>query len=155
MNQTSSDTKSGFTAKIRAVVVTYALKRLANDLCLGVTASPEAGEEILYRLPGVFAMEISAAGESVRLIKEANTLRTMKKSETSDILLHIRLEDIAVLGDIVSRECTLQKAFAEGRLTFTGETKHFATVLRAGAAGDKAILPNEEYFELYGKKKED
>lgn len=155
MKETPSNAKGGFTRKIRSIVVKYALNRLAHDLCLGVSTSKEAGDEILYGLPGIFTMEISAADESVRIIKEANTLRTMKTSEASDVLLRIKLEDIALLGDIVGRECTLQKAFAEGRMTFIGETKHLATILRAGAAGDKAILPNEEYFELYGKKKED
>jgi len=155
MKNNDSKTQNGISRKLRDAIAAFSLKRLARALCLGTVASEEASDEILYGLPGIFSMEISAAGARVRLIKEANTLRIMRSSEKSEPLLRLHLEDLAVLGDIVGRECTLQKALAEGRMTFAGKTTHLATIMRASAAGDKTVLPNEEYCELYGKKKED
>jgi len=155
MSKANPKTKRSIPRKITDALAAFSLKRLARAFCVATAASQEAGDEILYGLPGVFSMEIRAAGASVRLIKEASRLRIMKKSEKSETLLRIQLEDLAVLGDIIGRECTLQKALAEGRMTFTGKTNHLAALLRAGAEGDKAVLPNEEYYELYGKKKED
>ena len=151
--KTNSD--SVISRKIQRALAGFSLNRLAKALCLCTEACDEAGDAILYGLPGVFSMELQSPDASARLIKEARALRQMKNSEKSDILLTIRFEDLAVVGDINARECTIQKALSEGRATFAGKTKHLAAVLRAGAAGDKERLPSEEYFELYGKKKEE
>ena len=155
MMKTKTNANGGLARKIRDTIAAIILRRIAGALCRATLASDAAGDEILYGLPGVFSMEIRAERSSIRLIKEARSLRVMKKSEKSDILLTIKLEDLAVAGDITGRECSMQKALAEGRLTFAGKTKHFAAIIRASAAGDKTILPNEEYYELYGKNKED
>ena len=155
MKEAKQNANGGFSRKINKAVATLALRRLAGALCNSTIASDEAGDEILYGLPGVFSMELIASDARVRLIKEARALRVMKKAEKSAVLLRIKLEDLAVVSDITARECTLQKAFSEGRLTFSGKTKYLATVMRASAAGDKLLLTSDEYYELYGKKKED
>lgn len=155
MKDTSRKTKSGHPRRIKRLFAAIGLRRLAGTLCLATTSSEEAGDEVLYHLPGIFTLEIEAPEANVRLIKEAHTLRILKKSEKSVTTLRIRLEDLAILGDIVAKECTLQKALAEGRMTFSGKTKYLAALLRAGAAGDKRNLTSGEYAELYGKRKED
>ncbi|MBP5610573.1 MAG: hypothetical protein J6X72_04465 [Clostridia bacterium] len=155
MKEKQPKVNGGLSRKISALFAGIALRRLAGALCHAGEASQRAGDEILYGLPGVFTVELEAPNAKVRLIKEANVFRVLKKAETSDVSLRIRLEDLAVLGDIVAGECTLQRALAEGRLTYAGKTAHLAALIRAGAEGDRALLPNEEYRELYGKKRED
>lgn len=155
MKEKQPKTNGGLSRKITALFAGIALRRLVGALCRAGEASERAGDEILYGLPGVFTVEFEAPNAKVRLIKEGNLLRTMKKTERSDVSLRIRLEDLAVLGDIVSEECTLQRALAEGRMTYAGKTAHLAALIRAGAEGDRVILPKEEYEELYGKKRED
>ena len=140
--------------KLRELLSRFALKRLAKSLCRATEASDEAGDEILYGLPGVFTVELQAPGARVRLIKEARTLRIMDHSEKSSITMTIRFEDNAVVDDVDARECTMQKALAEGRMTFAGKTSYLAALLRANAAGDKFMLPNDEYRELYGNNEE-
>ena len=155
MKEKQPKANGGLSRKISALFAGIALRRLVGALCRAGEASERAGDEILYGLPGIFTVEFEAPNAKVRLIKEGNLLRTMKRTEISDVTIKIRLEDLAVLGDIVARECTMQRALAEGRLTYAGKTAHLAALIRAGAEGDRALLPNEEYRELYGKNRED
>lgn len=155
MKKQPSDNKGGLARKATAFLAAFSLRRLAGALCRAGGSAEAAADEILYGLPGVFAMSIEAPGAVLRLIKEAGTFRIMKKAEKSELLLRIRFEDLSVLGDVVGRECTMQRALSEGRLTFAGKTKYLAAVMRASAAGDKALLPNEDYYQLYGKKREE
>lgn len=141
-------------AKIVKFIARHALKRLVSHYLRGVQMSREAALELLHGLPGVFSMTLSAGDSSLRLIKEADTFRIMENAERCENLLTINFEDLTVLGEIVSRESTMQKAFSERRLTFTGKTRYFTVFMRAGAAGDKATLPKEEYVELYGNETE-
>ena len=129
----------------------HALRRCACFLVRATERCEAAAKEVLYDLPGVFAMSLVAAGEEVRLIKEADCFRIMKKAERSDVLLSIRFEDLAILGDLTARECTMQKALAERRLTCFGKIGYLATVMRVSAEGDKALLGEGAYEELYGK----
>jgi len=146
---TSSKAKSA-----KSLLTRFALFRLASALCHGTVVDKEAGREVLYGLPGVFSMTITAGGQKVRLLKEADTFRRMKSSEISDNLLTICFNDVTALGDVVSHECTMHKALAEGRLSFTGKTSYLAVLLRASAAGDKTLLTPEEYEELYREGEE-
>ena len=150
----NTQNEKGFKAKIVKCIARHALKRLVSHYLRGVQMSREAAQELLHGLPGVFSMTLSAGEASLRLIKEADTFRIMENAERCENLLTINFEDLTVLGEIVSRECTMQKALSERRLTFTGKTHYLTVFLRAGAAGDKAALPNEEYVELYGNKTE-
>jgi len=155
MKEKQPKANGGLSRRITALFAGIALRRLVGALCRAGEASERAGDEILYGLPGIFTIEFEAPNAKIRLIKEANVFRVLKKAEKSDVSLRIRLEDLAVLGDIVARECTLQRALAEGRLTYAGKTKHLAAVIRASAEGDRQLLPKEEYNELYGKEREE
>ena len=136
---------------IKKFFVRHALKKRAKFLVRATERSEVAAKEVLYSLPGVFSMKLVAGGAEVRLIKEADQLRLMNSSEKSDVLLIIGFEDLAILGDLAAGDVTLQKAFAEGRATFSGKTKYFASVMRVNAEGDKALLGAGAYAELYGK----
>lgn len=138
---------------IEKLIARSALSRRAAFLVQATKKSEAAAKEILYGLPGVFAMRLVSCGKEVRLIKEASELRIMKDSEKSDILLTIYFDDIPALCELSAGETTMQKAFAEGRIHFGGSLKYFATILRAASAGD-SLYGEEKYAELYGKGKE-
>lgn len=138
----------------RALFIKKGLKDRALFFVRAGKKSKIAAKEILYGLPGVFAMSLSAEGKEIRLIKEADEFRIMENSESSDILLKIRFHDLTVLRDIASQETTLQKAFAERRISFSGQTKYFTAIARVSAEGDKYDCSETEYFDLYGKGKE-
>jgi len=139
---------------IKRLIARGALSRRANFLVQASKHSAGAAKEILYGLPGVFAMSLVSEGKEVRLIKEADQLRLMKSSEKSAILLTIYFDDITALCELATGDVTMQKAFAEGRIRFSGSMKYFAAITRAASEGDKALFGEEKYAELYGKGKE-
>ena len=136
---------------LKRMLAAHALGKYAKELVKASERSETAGDEILFHLPGVFCFSLCYRGESVRLIKEANAFRVMKKSEKSEPLLCVKIEDAAVLCDIYSHRATLQKASAEGRVTFGGKIKYATLVMRVSAEGDKATLNKKQYQELYGE----
>ena len=109
----NTQNEKAFKAKIVKCIARHALKRLVSHYLRGVQMSREAAQELLHGLPGVFSMTLSAGEASPRLIKEADTFRIMENSERCENLLTINFEDLTVLGEIVSRECTMQKALSE------------------------------------------
>jgi len=125
----------------------------AKHLVQATKKSETAKKEILYRLPGVFSMRLRAGKEEVRLIKEADELRIMKKTEKSVILLSINFEDNAELGDVMFHETTMPRALSEGRVHFDGAPKYMGVILRVDHEGDKCVLSNDKYAELYGESK--
>ena len=128
-----------------------ALNKIAKSLVRTTQASRTAGDEVLYRLPGVFSMRIEYKDSFVRLIKEANELRIMENSEKSEVLLSVTIADKAALGDLAFRSATWQKVYAEGRLTFGGKEKYASLLIRIAAEGDKLALDPGEYQNLYGE----
>ena len=136
---------------LRALLRRLALKRIAKALVLASEKSAVVGDDILYRLPGVFALSVTYQETSVRLIKEANAFRIMKDAEKSVILLSVTITDQAALEELSEKRATWQKVYAEGRITFAGKEKYAALFLRAAAEGDKAILSEKQYRELYGE----
>ena len=136
---------------LRRLFQKAALKRLAKELVRSSEESSLAGDEILYRLPGVFSFVLEYQGESVRLIKEANSFRIMENSEKSAVLLSATVMDGAALCDIYRHRATWQKVYAEGRIAFGGKAKYAMVVIRVAAEGDKARLHPQKYQELYGE----
>ena len=155
MEKNNSNANGGIGRKIRNLFASLLLRRLAGALCQATQRSERASDEILYALPGVFSMEITAPCARITLIKEAGRLRIQDRSEKSDVLLTLCFHDLASVGDVVGRECTFQKALAEGRMSFCGKTKHLNAIMRASAFGDGEILSAEEYRYLYGKDREE
>ena len=143
--------KSRELCPLRKLFRQVALKRVAKALVVASESSVAAGDDILYRLPGVFSLMISYEGSSVRLIKEANAFRIMGPSEKSEVLLAVTIADSAALGDLMFRSATWQKVYAEGRATFAGKVKYATLLLRVAAEGDKATLSPEKYQALYGE----
>ena len=141
--------------RIATILSRQALKRLTKRYCFAVSLSRDASQEILRGLPGVFSMTLQTKDAKLRLIKEADTFRIMKASERSDNLLTIQFEDATILGEIISGECTMQKALSERRMTFAGKTKYLAVFLRAGAQGDKEAISSEDYPDLYEPARKD
>ena len=128
-----------------------ALTRIAKAIVFASEKGAGAGDAILYQLPGVFSMRITYRGESVRLIKEANTFRIMEKSEKSEESLSIIFADRAALADLACRHSTLQKVYSEGRVTFGGKIKYATLIMRVTSYGDKVRLSDKKYRELYGE----
>ena len=107
MEKTEKKTARQYIVKILAK---QALKRFVKRYCIGLKLSRDAAQEILHGLPGVFSMTLQAGNASLRLIKEADTFRIMRKPEKSANLLTLQFEDLVVLDEIVSAKCTIQKA---------------------------------------------
>ena len=128
-----------------------ALKKVAKALVFASESSVAAGDDILYRLPGVFSLMISYEDSFVRLIKEGNAFRIMKLSEKSEVLLSVTIADAAALCDLAFRSATWQKVYAEGRATFAGKMSYATLLIRVAAEGDKAALSPEKYEALYGE----
>lgn len=133
--------------------VKFGLLLVAKHLVRATKESAETQREILYDLPGVFSMSLSVGNTAVRLIKEADELRIMKRSERSATLLEMVFTDYAALGDLVTREVTLSKLLSENRLRYAGAPKHFGVIARAIREGDKLALSDEKFAENYGKNK--
>ena len=131
-----------------------ALRRMAKLFVRATQRSDAAKKAVLYGLPGVFSASITFEGNSMRLIKEADEFRIMKKSEKSEILLYIDFRDTESIAEVAARETNLNRVFAAGRMTFRGKTRYLAAMMRAFVEGDKATLSEEDYAELYGGEKE-
>jgi len=133
------------------IYIRRALKKIANELVNAAERGVGAGDEVLYRLPGVFSMSISYHDLGIRLIKEANAFRIMEKSEKSEESLSIKILDLAALTDLREHKATWQKLYAEGRLVFAGKVEYAAAIIRVIAAGDKVCLRGKKYRNLYGE----
>ena len=125
--------------------------KIAKTLARASENSENAGDDVLYRLPGVFSLSLVYRGEVVRLIKEANAFRIMKPSEKSEVSLSAIVTDEAALADLKFKRATWQKVYSEGRVVFAGKIKYAALFMRVMAEGDKASLPAKKYQELYGE----
>ena len=127
------------------------LEEFARRVIRGTEQSEGAKLELLFSLPGIFAMELLYCGASVRLIKEGDVFRVMEKSEKSDVLLCVRVTDKAALADLYFHNATWQKVYAEGRLVFAGKVKYASLLMRIIAACEKDCLPPQKIHELYGE----
>ena len=143
--------KSSKIRPIQRLMIRLALSRVAKALVRASKESLVAGDDILYRLPGVFSFSIGYKGSEVRLIKEADEFRILNNAEKSEVLLSATFEDAAALGDIAARVATWHKVYAEGRITFAGKMRYASLLLRVAAEGDKVDLTEEEYQDLYGE----
>ena len=128
-----------------------ALSRIAKALVRASKESTAAGDDILYRLPGVFSLRIAYKDAFVRLIKEGNEFRLMETSEKSEELLSVTLTDAAALADVAFHAATWQKIYAEGRMTFAGKIKYASLLMRIAALGYKACLSAKKNQDLYGE----
>ena len=113
----------------------------------------EAAHALLYELPGVFCVVLRIGRISVRLLKEADQFRIMKKQERSEVSLTIHFEDRAALGEVCFGKVPLQKSFAEGRVRVTGYFSYFAVVARVNAEADRLALSEKAYADQYGRRK--
>ena len=136
----------------RGALAALALRSRAKYLVRASKESREAAKDILRTLPGVFSMTLTAGTHSIRLIKEADQFRIMKKSEKSDIILDIEFRDLCALLEAAAKQVTMQKLLAENRLTFRGRTQYFAALMRVYSDGDRVLCSESQYLELYGKE---
>lgn len=143
--------KSSTICPFRRLWIRIALSRIAKALVRAAKESSVAGDDILYRLPGVFSFSIGYKGCIVRIIKEANEFRIMENAEKSVILLSATFEDAAALADLAARDATWHKVYAEGRITFAGKMKYASLLMRVAAEGDKFELNEDKYRYLYGE----
>ena len=129
------------------------LLRFAKRLVKYTEKSENAKLELLYSLPGIFAMELRFLGAKVRIIKEGATFRIMDRSEKSRNLLTVTINDGSVLKKLTSGNLTACRAAAEGRLTFKGSTAFFCVFMRVCRFGDKELLSESRYAEAYDSEK--
>ncbi len=144
-------TKLSEICPLKRLFARSALMKIAKTLARASENSENAGDDVLYRLPGVFSLSLVYRGEVVRLIKEANAFRIMKPSEKSEVSLSAIVTDEAALADLKFKRATWQKVYSEGRVVFAGKIKYAALFMRVMAEGDKASLPAKKYQELYGE----
>lgn len=127
-----------------------ALRRKAKMIVKATERSAEAKNEVLYSLPGIFAMELCEGKYTVRLIKEGEALRIMESAEKSDILLTVVFSDIdAERGSLVGK-VSLARLFAEGRVTYRGRGKYFNAFQRISYIADKTLLSRKKFEAMYG-----
>ena len=144
-------TKLSEICPLKRLFARSALMKIAKTLARASENSENAGDDVLYRLPGVFSLSLVYRGEVVRLIKEANAFRIMKPSEKSEVSLSAIVTDEAALADLKFKRATWQKVYSEGRVVFAGKIKYAALFMRVMAEGDKASLPAKKCQELYGE----
>ena len=145
--ETSANTKKNSGMWLRANVE---LLCIARRLVRATEKSAEAQKDVMYSLPGIFAFELSADKKCVRLIKEGNTFRIMKKTEKSEVLASVVFEDAGVLSRIRSEDVTAAKALSEGRISYRGISKYASAILRVFYAADKLFLSDAKWCALYG-----
>jgi len=126
------------------------LRSKAKDLVKATERSAEAKAEVLYSLPGIFAMELREGQYVVRLIKEGDTLRIMDPSERSDILLTVEFSDIAAERGSLVGKVSMPRLLAEGRITYRGRGKYFTCFQRIAYIADKTLLSRKKFQEMYG-----
>lgn len=143
--------KAQSTNPLKRLLRRIALSRLAKALVRASKESKGAGDDILYRLPGVFSMRIAYKDVFVRLIKEGNEFRILGSSEKSEELLSVVLSDGVALAELTFHASTWQKIYAEGRVAFAGKVKFAAVFVRIAAHRDKDCLSSESYRDLYGE----
>ena len=148
MTANSEKKRENFTKRL---IGRLALSRRAKLFVRATKKSDAAAKEVLYHLPGCFAMSLVHQGNEIRLIKEADQFRIMKNSEESDILLTIFFKDTVALCELGAGEVTMQKAFSEGRISFKGPLKCFSTIVRVSEKSDLALFGEDKHTELYGK----
>jgi len=126
------------------------LLRIAKRLVRVTETSEDAQKDVMYSLPGIFALELCAGKNRIRLIKEGNALRIMKKTEKSDILTSIVFEDENVLSRVAANRATAATALSEGRVSYCGTSKHFSAIMRIFYVSDKLFLSDAKWSALYG-----
>lgn len=127
-----------------------ALRRKAKAIVKVTERSAEAKQEVLYSLPGIFAMELREGKYVVRLIKEGDCLRMMENTEISEILLTVTFSDIdAEKGSLVGK-VSMGRLLAEGRITYKGRCKYFNAFQRISYIADKTLLSTKKFQAMYG-----
>lgn len=121
------------------------LKKRARLLVCATKKSGEAANMLLYELPGVFCVTLRFGSDKVRLLKEADQFRIMKKSEKSENSLSVIFKDRAVLAEVCLQKVPLQKAFSEDRVIAKGKIKYFAVFARINAEADKTAQKNNVF----------
>ena len=129
------------------------LRRYANRVIKYTQKSEGAKLEMLFSLPGIFAMEFRFLRAKVRLIKEGDAFRVMERSEKSRNLLTVTITDASALKKMIAGKLTIHRALAEGRLTFAGSTAFFCVLTRICNEGDKVLLSDSRYQEAYRSEK--
>lgn len=125
-------------SRLTDLLVRYWLRKIAGELVRATKKSKKAAKELLYGVPGVFAVRLAMGRYSVRLIKEADEFRIMKKTEKCAYFLTIKFKDRAALGEVGMRRGPLQRAFSEERVLVLGATSDFAVVTRVSAERNHA-----------------
>jgi len=114
-----------------------ALRRVAKNLVRTTRTCTAAAKEVLYGLPGIFCMALCVRNHTVRLIKEADLFRIADEEEKATPLLTITFKDVAILKAVADRRTPISASVAEGRVSFRGQTRFFATLMRVSGEGDK------------------
>ena len=129
------------------------LWRKAKAIVKATERSAEAKDEVLYRLPGIFAMQLREGEYVVRLIKEGETLRIMEPSEKSEVLLSVEFSDVAAERGSLVGKVSLARLLAEGRITYRGRGRYFNVFQRIAFIADKMTLSDKKFRAMYGTEK--
>jgi len=130
-----------------------AMERVASRLIKATEQSEEAKKEVLYSLPGIFAVEIRSGANSVRLIKEGDVFREMESSEKSDILLVVIFQDQGAETAYLSGAASLARLYAEGRLSSRGRGKYRNAFMRIARVADETVLSKKKLRAMYGSER--
>ena len=131
------------------------LMKLARRVIRCTEKSEGAKLELLFSLPGIYAMELCFGGAKIRLIKEGDVFRLMERSEKSSILLSVTVLDQDALKKLALGKCTVNQCAAQGRLIYRGSTRFFCVFTRICNEGDKALLSGGRYRSLYRTEKQE
>ena len=129
------------------------LKEFARRVIRGTEQSEGAKLELLFSLPGIFAMELLYRGASVRLIKEGDVFRVMEKSEKSAILLSVRIHDRDALKKLIAGKYSINLCVSQGRVSIAGATEFFCVFTRILNESDRVFLSSGKYREMYLSEK--
>lgn len=123
---------------------------------IGYTQKSEGSKlELLFSLPGIYAMSLCYRGATVRLIKEGDVFRVMERSEKSEVLLSIRIETPTALRSLGEGKRSINECIAERSVTYKGSTEYFCVFTRVCNEGDKVSLSDARYKELYRADKQE
>ena len=129
------------------------LYRYARRVIRCTEKSDGAKTELLFSLPGIFAMELCFGGKSVRLIKEGDVFRVPERAEKIRCLLKIIILDKAALELLIAGKVSLNRCAAERRLAFSGGTPFFSAFSRIVCEGDRSLLSDKRYKGSYLSEK--
>ena len=125
------------------VCVRYRLRGWAKRLIAATKKSGEMRAEVMHDLPGIFALELSYGQYALRLMKEGDSFRILKKSEKSDEIVRLIAEDLPTLTALAVGSENELGALAQGRLSYLGSNRFVNVILCLGATGSAKTVVSE------------